>query len=146
MSKEITIFYGTETGNSQELAEKAESILGKEGYKINVSNLEDTNPDDLIKIKLSLFIVSTWGEGDPPLDAEDFYETLQSCELKLSNLSYGVMGLGDRSYEIFNGFAIDIDNTLNKLGATRIGERVEADLDYEDDFDGWIAEMKKLIG
>ena len=146
MSKEITIFYGTETGNSQELAEKAESILGKEGYKINVSNLEDTNPDDLLKIKLSLFIVSTWGEGDPPLDAEDFYETLQSCELKLSNLSYGVMGLGDRSYEIFNGFAIDIDNTLNKLGATRIGERVEADLDYEDDFDGWIAEMKKLIG
>ena len=53
MSKEITIFYGTETGNSQELAEKAESILGKEGYKINVSNLEDTNPDDLLKIKLS---------------------------------------------------------------------------------------------
>jgi|TARA_B100001094_G_C17909880_1_gene660668 sulfite reductase (NADPH) flavoprotein alpha-component len=146
MSKEITIFYGTETGNSQELAEKAESILGKEGYKINVSNLEDTNPDDLLKIKLSLFIVSTWGEGDPPLDAEDFYETLKSCELKLSNLSYGVMGLGDRSYEIFNGFAIDIDNTLNKLGATRIGERVEADLDYEDDFDVWIAEMKKLIG
>ena len=146
MSKEITIFYGTETGNSQELAEKAESILGKEGYKINVSNLEDTNPDDLLKIKLSLFIVSTWGEGDPPLDAEDFYETLKSCELKLSNLSYGVMGLGDRSYEIFNGFAIDIDNTLNNLGAIRIGERVEADLDYEDDFDGWIAEMKKLIG
>ena len=146
MSKEITIFYGTETGNSQELAEKAESILGKEGYKINVSNLEDTNPDDLLKIKLSLFIVSTWGEGDPPLDAEDFYETLKSCELKLSNLSYGVMGLGDRSYEIFNGFAIDIDNTLNKLGAIRIGERVEADLDYEDDFDGWIAEMKNLIG
>ncbi|MAJ16054.1 MAG: hypothetical protein CBC27_03740, partial [Opitutia bacterium TMED67] len=48
--------------------------------------------------------------------------------------------------EAKNIIAIDIDNTLNKLGAIRIGERVEADLDYEDDFDGWIAEMKKLIG
>jgi len=145
MSKEMTIFFGTETGNSQDLAEKAESILNEEGYNSNVLSLEDSNPNDLLKIQLSLFIVSTWGEGDPPLDAEDFYETLKSCELDLSNLNYGVMGLGDRSYEIFNGFARDLDNTLSELGAKRIGERIEADLDYDDDFDNWISEMKKLI-
>tara|TARA_B100000579_G_scaffold125648_1_gene101312 strand:- start:206 stop:655 length:450 start_codon:yes stop_codon:yes gene_type:complete len=146
MSKDITIFYGTETGNSQDLAEQAETILKEEGHNINVLNLEDTNPEDLSEIKLSLFVVSTWGEGDPPLDAEDFYETLKSSEVNLSNLSYGVMGLGDRSYEIFNGFARDLDNTLSGLGAKRIGERIEADLDYEEDFENWIAEMKKLIG
>ena len=55
------------------------------------------------------------------------------------------MGLGDRSYEIFNGFARDLDNTLTELGAKRIGERIEADLDYDDDFDNWISDMKKLI-
>ncbi|MDP6891752.1 MAG: flavodoxin domain-containing protein [Verrucomicrobiota bacterium] len=146
MSKEITIFYGTETGNSQDLAEKSESILNEEGYNISVLSLEDANPDDLLEIQLSLFIVSTWGEGDPPLDAEDFYETLKLCELELSNLNYGIMGLGDRSYEIFNGFARDLDTTLSKLGAKRIGERIEADLDYDDDFVNWISEMRRLIG
>ena len=146
MKREITIFYGTETGNSQDLAEKAESILNEEGHGTNMLNLEDVNPEDLLKIQLSLFIVSTWGEGDPPLDAEDFYESLKSSDLALSNFNYGIMGLGDRSYAIFNGFARDLDTTLGKLGAKRIGERVEADLDYEEDFDVWITEIKKLIG
>ena len=120
MSKEITIFYGTETGNSQELAEKAESILGKEGYKINVSNLEDTNPDDLLKIKLSLFIVSTWGEGDPPLDAEDFYETY--LEKINAVTAEDVKRVANKYFKIANtriivvGKGSDVVENLEKVG------------------------------
>ncbi len=109
--------------------------------KARIDNLESVKPDDLTKIERAIFIVSTWGEGDPPLDAEDFYNELQEFDQNLYNLRYGIMGLGDRSYSIFNGFAKDLDNSLGKLGATRLGERVEADLDYEDEFQDFIKMM-----
>ena len=142
---EVVVFYGTETGNSQDLAEKSIEFLESDGIKARIDNLELVKPDDLTKIERAIFIVSTWGEGDPPLDAEDFYNDLKEFDQNLYNLRYGIMGLGDRSYSIFNGFARDLDNTLTELGAKRIGERIEADLDYDDDFDNWISDMKKLI-
>ena len=138
---EVVVFYGTETGNSQDLAEKSIEILESDGIKARIDNLESVKPDDLTKIERAIFIVSTWGEGDPPLDAEDFYNDLKEFDQNLYNLRYGIMGLGDRSYSIFNGFARDLDNLLGKLGATRLGERVEADLDYEDEFQDFIKMM-----
>ena len=138
---EVVVFYGTETGNSQDLAEKSIEILESDRIKARIDNLELVKPDDLTKIERAIFIVSTWGEGDPPLDAEDFYNGLQEFDQNLYNLRYGIMGLGDRSYSIFNGFAKDLDNSLGKLGATRLGERVQADLDYEDEFEDFIKKM-----
>jgi len=139
--KEVVVFYGTETGNSQDLAEKSIEILESDGIKARIENLESVKPGSLTKIDRAIFIVSTWGEGDPPLDAEDFYKNLHNFDQNLYNLRYGIMGLGDRSYSIFNGFARNLDDSLGKLGATRVGERVEADLDYEDDFKDFINKM-----
>ena len=80
---EVVVFYGTETGNSQDLAEKSIEILESDRIKARIDNLELVKPDDLTKIERAIFIVSTWGEGDPPLDAEDFYNELQEFDQNL---------------------------------------------------------------
>ena len=55
------------------------------------------------------------------------------------------MGLGDSSYAFFNGFARDLDNELGKLGAIRLVDRVEADLDFENDFEEFIEKMTDVF-
>ena len=143
--RKISIFFGTETGNAQELAEKSAEILNSKNHETRVLNLEDTSPSDLGDTEFALFFVSTWGEGDPPLDAEDFFESLKNHDSNLNNLRYGIMGLGDSSYAIFNGFARDLDNELGKLGAIRLVDRVEADLDFENDFEEFIEKMTDVF-
>ena len=54
------------------------------------------------------------------------------------------MGLGDTSYEMFNEFARQLDAQLERLGAEKISDRVEADVDYEEDFDNWITKVAEI--
>ena len=132
----------------QELFPGTQVTIGpviENGFYYDFARKEPFTEDDLTKIERAIFIISTWGEGDPPLDAEDFYKDLQEFDQNLYNLRYGIMGLGDRSYSIFNGFARDLDNSLGKLGATRLGERVEADLDYDDDDEDFIKKMGIIL-
>lgn len=138
MSKNITVYYGTMSGNSEELAEKAQTVLAEKGHTVEVVNLEDAKPESLLETPYCLFIVSTWGEGEPPVDAEDFYEALTSYEESYGAIQYGIMGLGDTDYELFNEFARMLDKEMERLGAKKITDRVEADVDYEGDFDSWI--------
>jgi sulfite reductase (NADPH) flavoprotein alpha-component len=74
------------------------------------------------------------------------HEFLQSKKApKLSHLQYGVIGLGDSSYEFFCQTAKEWDRVLEEKGATRIAERVDCDVDYEDDAEEWIdAVLNKL--
>ena len=108
MSKNITVYYGTMSGNSEELAEKAQTVLAEKGHTVGVVNLEDAKPESLLETPYSLFIVSTWGEGEPPVDAEDFYEALTSYEESYGAIQYGIMGLGDTDYEMFEEEAITL--------------------------------------
>jgi len=88
-------------------------------------------------MKTALFIVSTWGDGEPPDDAAEFWYKLESAELDLTGLNYAVLGLGDKDYADFNGFARQLDERLTKLGATQLTIRADADLDFEDTFVEW---------
>tara|TARA_Y100000588_G_scaffold392971_1_gene506976 strand:+ start:99 stop:653 length:555 start_codon:yes stop_codon:yes gene_type:complete len=144
VSKEITIYFGTMSGNSEELADKSKEFLTEKNHNVSIVNLEDATPDSLTDTSYALFIVSTWGEGEPPVDAEDFFEALQGSEIDLKTVQYGIMGLGDTAYELFNEFARQLDQELERLGAIKITDRVEADVDYEDDFDSWIAKVAEI--
>lgn len=137
--KEITILYGSQTGNAQKLAENSAKTLEKEGFIVEVSSMADFKPNKLKKIETLLIFVSTHGEGTPPDNALSFYEFLYSKRApKLEQLQYSVLALGDSSYEFFCQTGKDFDQRLAELGGKRITDRVDCDLDFEEPAEKWL--------
>lgn len=74
---EITIIYGTETGNSESLAREAREArkkLTKLGYQARVVDMEDMTVEQLQNAGTLLVVTSTWGDGEPPSNAEALYQ------------------------------------------------------------------------
>ncbi len=139
-------FYATETGNAETLARQAHERTVAEGRDTaTVANISQLRPADLTAHSLALFVVSTWGDGEPPSDGCDFFYALEKAHLDLSGLRYAVLGLGDRDYSDFCGFARKLDERLAALGAKPLLERTEADLDYEDTYNDWIDRVLPLL-
>ena len=135
---ELTVLYGTESGNSESLADLTAKAAKAAGFKAKAINMADLKLAKLKDIQNLLVIVSTWGEGDPPETATDFYEAFMSDKApKLEGTLFSVMGLGDTSYEDFCKMGKDFDARLEALGGKRIADRVDADVDYDDDFAKW---------
>ncbi len=139
-TKEITILYGSQTGNSRGLAKKAAAELEKHGFKTTVAAMNQFKPQKLKKVETLLIIVSTHGEGEPPDNAVSFHEFLHSKRApKLEHLQFSVLGLGDSSYEFFCQTGKDFDRRLEELGGTRLHPRADCDLDFEGPAAKWLA-------
>jgi len=91
-------------------------------------------------------IASTWGEGEPPDDCEEFHEAfVKGDTLDLSHLRYAVLALGDTAYDDFCQFGKDLDEAFARHGATRLKDRLDCDLDQDERYPDWIAELKSLL-
>jgi len=133
----LHVLYGTESGNAEQLADRTVKEAKKRGFKAAMSNMADISPADLAKHDHLLVIVSTWGDGEPPETATNFYNEFMSNEFNLKNVKFSVCALGDTSYEKFCQTGKDIDARLETLGASRIAPRQDCDVDYEDGYVGW---------
>ncbi|MBP3950785.1 assimilatory sulfite reductase (NADPH) flavoprotein subunit [Bacillus suaedae] len=139
ISKDVTILFGSQTGNSQALAKKAGKALEAKDFKVTVASMNDFKPNNLKKLENLLIVVSTHGEGDPPDNAISFHEFLHGKRApKLENLRYSVLSLGDSSYEFFCKTGKDFDEKLLELGGTCIYPRVDCDLDFDEPAAEWI--------
>lgn len=138
-SKEVTILYGSQTGNAQALAKKAGKTLEENGYQVTVSSMSDFKTNNLKKVENLLILVSTHGEGDPPDNALSFHEYLHGRRApQLEGLHYSVLSLGDSSYEFFCQTGKEFDSRLEELGGTRLSPRVDCDLDYDEPAAEWL--------
>lgn len=135
----LTVLYGTESGNSESLADRAVKEAKKRGFKAVMKNMSDFAPAELAKVSNLLVIVSTWGDGDPPETAISFYKELMASTTSLDGVRFSVCALGDTSYEKFCQTGKDIDAHLEKLGAQRVTDRQDCDVDYEDAFTAWLS-------
>lgn len=143
---EVTVLYGTDTGNSQGLAENMGKQLEEDDFVVMVSSLEDFKPKNLKQLKNLLIVTSTDGEGDPPDNAISFHDFLHGPKApKLEDLRFSVLSLGDSSYEFFCQTGIDFDKRLEELGGERIYQRVDCDLDFEEPAKEWFSAVLAIL-
>jgi len=142
----LTVLYGSESGNSEKLADLSAKSAKKRGFQATVKNMADLTPADLAKIENLLVIVSTWGDGDPPESATTFHKQLMSDTLKLPKLRFSVCALGDTSYAQFCQIGKEVDARLESFGATRISPRQDCDLDFEEPHRAWLDAALSAFG
>ena len=141
-SHRIAVLYASQSGTAEGLARKLAKELKAQGHVPAVSTLVGYTPAALAAERYALLIASTYGEGEAPDGVQPFYEEL-CLELfpRYDKLSYAVLALGDRHYEHFCKFGIDLDTKLAALGANRICDRVECDVDVDEPFTHWKASL-----
>jgi sulfite reductase (NADPH) flavoprotein alpha-component len=139
ISQEVTVLFGSQTGNSQRLAKVLSGKLEERGLQVTLSSMSNFKTNTIKKVKNLLIVVSTHGEGDPPDNALPFYEFIYSKRApKLDELRYSVLSLGDSSYEFFCKTGKDFDQRLEELGSTRLTPRTDCDLDYDEPAGEWM--------
>ena len=147
-SNDLLIIFGTETGNAEALADDAKNFAKGFGLEGRVMDMEDLSVDDLSDSKRLLICCSTWGEGDQPTNAEELYES--ACESEdgcMEGVHFAVLALGDTDYEFFCESGKEWDVLIEQKGGTRVNERIDCDVDYEDDdeCENWIkSTLEKL--
>ncbi len=135
----LTIIYASESGNAESLARKSKKLAGKQGFDAKVYDMGDTDVSVLAKAKNIIAYIATWGEGDPPERAQDFYDGLMGDGApKLEGVNFAVLGLGDTAYINFCQTAKEIDARFEALGGKRASDRVDLDLDFAKQAASWI--------
>lgn len=141
-SLRIAVLYASQSGSSEGLARKLAKELKAQGHVPAVSTLVGYTPAALAEEKYALFLASTYGEGEAPDGVQPFYEHLCLEHFpRYENLSYAVLALGDRHYEHFCKFGNGLDAKLASLGANRICNRVDCDVDADAPFEQWKTEL-----
>ena len=127
----LTILFASESGNCESLANKAKKAAQKHGLDAKVFDMADADMATLAKAKNLIVYAATWGEGDPPARAADFYAALMSdAAPKLDGTRFAVLSLGDTAYVNFCSVGKAIDARLEALGGKRAADRVDLDLDF----------------
>ncbi|MCV7434699.1 sulfite reductase subunit alpha [Mycolicibacterium bacteremicum] len=135
----LRILYGTQTGNAEGVANDAAAAAKLQGFDVKVSGLDEIELDEFAGLKYVLIVTSTYGEGEMPDNAELFWEALSATTApRLEGVSYGVLALGDTSYDEFCQAGKLFDIRLEQLGATRVVTRTDCDVEYEAHAAEWI--------
>ncbi|ELY3542777.1 NADPH-dependent assimilatory sulfite reductase flavoprotein subunit [Cronobacter turicensis] len=134
----ITLISASQTGNARRVAEALRDDLLAAQLNVNLVNAGDYKFKQIAQEKLLVVVASTQGEGDPPEEAVALHKFLLSKKApKLDGTAFAVFGLGDTSYERFCQAGKDFDTRLAELGAERLLDRVDADVEYQAAAQAW---------
>ena len=142
----ITVLSGSQTGNAKSVADKVAAELTEAGIAVKRVALKDYKAKTIADEKYLLLVTSTQGEGEPPEEGVVLHKLLNGKKTpKLTELQFAVLGLGDSSYPNFCQAGKDFDQRFAELGATRLFERVDADLDYSATAEQWIRDIVAIV-
>ena len=146
--RHLLIAFGSQSGNAESLAKRLAREAAGRGFTARAAGLDSLQPADLIKDKNVLLITSTWGEGDMPDNAISFWDAINQngSSPKLDGVQYSVLALGDKNYaDTFCLAGKKLDARLAELGATRIVDRVDCDVEFDDLAKKWSANAFTIL-
>ena len=144
IAKHLVIGYGSESGNARALAQQLAADPALKAFSPEVLTLDEISPGMLQGDDPLLIISASFGDGEPPGNAEAFLALLQATP-SLSGLRYAIFGLGDTSYPHFCGFTKQVDALLQERDATALVNRVDADSNYRQFFEKWTPVVEKVL-
>ncbi|VFP78945.1 Sulfite reductase [NADPH] flavoprotein alpha-component [Candidatus Erwinia haradaeae] len=142
----ITIISASQTGNARRLAKELYDRLSLEKLNSNLINASDYQFKKINQEQILVLITSTQGNGEPPEEALALYKFLMSQKApNINSCTFAVFGLGDSSYELFNQAGKDFDRRLEELGATRLLNRIDADVEFSDQASSWRTQLVDIL-
>ncbi|MBN3174976.1 NADPH-dependent assimilatory sulfite reductase flavoprotein subunit [Pectobacterium brasiliense] len=142
----ITLISASQTGNARRVAEQLRDDLLAAKLSVNLVNAGDYKFKQIGQEKLLLIVASTQGEGEPPEEAVALHKFLLSKKApEMKDTAFAVFGLGDTSYEFFSKAGKDFDSRLAELGAERLLDRVDADVDYQGLAEQWRRQLVDIL-
>ena len=143
----LLVLFGTQSGNAEDLAVQIGKAAGKYNLEAIVKGMDELQLADLANYSRILITCSTWGEGEQPDNAEDLWLAANTDGApSMAKSNFSVLALGDSSYEFYCESGIQWDGWLESKGATRVYQRVDCDVDYEEPADSWMLEALACMG
>ncbi len=125
---DVLVLVGTQTGNSERIADAVAGRLGDVGFSCHVTDMAEAYPEMLADYRQLVVVVCTWAEGTFPDNTVDFFDALTDLAPDLGHLAYGLVALGDHDYDpYYQVAAYRLDGTFQELGARRLLEIHEID-------------------
>lgn len=140
----LLLAFASQSGNAERLAWRSAAALQSGGVPVTVAPLASLTPANLAQAERALFVVSTFGEGEPPDAARAFARRLHTGSAPLGTLSYGMLALGDRAYADFCGFGHMLEGWLRRQGGTALFPMVEMDGEDPAALARWQAALARL--
>jgi len=140
----IIIGYGSESGNALGLTQRLLRQAFLQSFELVAQDLNSLDLNTLRTTDRLVIISSSFGDGEPPANAERFLEQLGRSD-SLAHLNYAIFGLGDTAYPTFCGFTKALDRLLQDKHANAFINRVDADSDFDDFFEAWCTAFSAVL-
>jgi len=152
-NKDVVIFWGSQSGTAEGFANRlARDIHLRFGVEALSADLSDYDADTIRLIpeaKFAIFILSTFGEGDPSDNTAAFWEWIKKTpKQSLPALRYVAFGLGNRNYKFYNRVLDVTVEALDSFGAQSLmpaGRADDAEGATEEDFISWKEDLFTLF-
>ena len=146
VARKITVLSASQTGNARRVAEQLLVQLQEASLDAQLVAAGDYKAKNIASEDILLIVASTQGEGEPAEEAVSLHKFLHGKKAPpLAQLSYAVLALGDTSYPNYCQAGKDFDAALEKLGATRLAERVDCDLDFQAASEAWRTQVAGVV-
>jgi len=143
----LLFLYGSQTGTAEGLARRFGKDAEKRGFQTRVLGMESFSTLDLSKEKRLAIITSTYGDGEMPDNAQAFWDFIKNGSAPaLGDLEFSVLALGDKNYTQFCEAGRLLDVRLEELGARRVHDRIDCDVDYDQPAAEWFSGFLGKLG